>query len=169
MTKFLSSFDLSNIVKSFKYEDPQTVSDELDRRLYLWDTLYYFDWMVLGETAVRKTDDLDKRDFAVTCQQDHIVVTSDGDLFKIKIHVGVEYGVTNYDEFKSIINHYKVEQGSKPIVNCDLVEELKCREYVKAIELEEIVCHRPKKLLKKAYEKGVISLDKLLDKVGMFN
>ena len=39
---------------SFKYEDVQTVYDELDRRLYLWDTFYYFDWMVLGETAVRK-------------------------------------------------------------------------------------------------------------------
>ena len=169
MTKFLSSADLRNIVKSFKYEDPQTVRDELDRRLYRWDTSYYHDFMVLGETAVRKTDELDKRDFAVTRQQDHIVVTSDGDLFKIKIHVGVEYGVTNYDEFKAIINHYKVEHGSKPIVNCDLVEELKCREYVKAIELEEIVYHRSKGILKKAYEKGVISLDTLLDKISMFD
>ena len=170
---FFSSSDLRNIVMSFKYEDVQTVYDELDRRLYLWDTFYYFDWMVLGETAVRKTDELDKRDFAVVRQQEHIVVTSDGDLFKIKIHIGVEYGVTNYDEFKTIINHYKEEHGSKPIVDCDLAEELKCRAYVKTVELEEIeyyrINHRIKKILKNAYEKGVISLDTLLDKVGMLD
>ena len=162
MAKFLSSDDLRNIVKSFKNEDIQTVYDELFRRLYYCETFYYFDWMVLGETAVRKTDEMDKRDFAVIRQQDYIVVTTDVDLFKIKIHVGVEYGITNYYEFKAIINHYKESHGFSPTVNCDLVEELKCRTYVKTIELEEMTkdneYYRLKKILKRAYENGLILL-----------
>ena len=173
---FFSSSDLRNIVKSLKHEDLKTVREELDHGVSLESVFYDYEWMALGETSARRAL-ASSSDFAVLRREDYIAVTSDGDLFKIKINVGMEYGVTNYDEFKAIINHYKETHGFSAIVNKNLMEELKCREYVKTVELEEMTqkngyCvseENHTEILKHAYEKGVISRDTMLDKISMFD
>lgn len=177
MAKFLSSDDLRNRVLTYKHEDLLTVFDELTRGLYLYSTFSQFDWMTLGETMARKTKDFEEADYFALCQQVYFAVTTDGDFFKISVNIGIEYGLTDYDEFKAIINQYHEWYGKNPNVPVDLAEELKCRLYVKAIELEEVTMKNGYWLskdelmcvLKGAYKKGVISIDTALDKMDLFD
>ena len=155
MTNFLSSADLINIVKSFKHEDLLKVREELDNGVY---TFFKVDYLALR-------------------QQDYIVVTSDGCLFKIKIYFGTKYDVPNYDDFAVAIAQYRKTHGKKPTIYGDLAKELKCKTYIKMVELEEITKkngywlnkQKLREILKGAYKKGVISLDTMLDKMEMFD
>lgn len=177
MAKFLSSDDLRNRVLTYKHEDLQTVFDELNGGLYLYSTFSQFDWMSLGETMAQRTDNFAGADYFALRHQEYFVVTADGDLFKISVNVGIEYGLTDYDEFKAIINQYHEWYDKNPNVSVDLAEELKCRTYVKAIELEEVTMKNGYWLskdelmcvLKGAYKKGVISIGTALDKMDLFD
>lgn len=177
MAKFLSSDDLRNRVLTYKHEDLQTVIKELNDGLYLYEVFSRYDWMTLGETMARKTKDFEEADYFALCHQVYFAVTTDGDLFKISVNVGIEYGLTDYDEFKAIINQYHEWYDNNPNVSVDLAEELKCRTYVKAIELEEVMvmdCHwlirqDLVEFLKGAYKKGVIAFDTALAKMGFFD
>ena len=177
MAKFLSSDDLRNRVLTYKHEDLQTVIKELNDGLYLYEVFSRYDWMTLGETMARKTKDFEEADYFALCHQDYFVVTTDGVLFKIGINIGIEYGLTDYDEFKAIINQYHEWYDKNPNIPVDLAEELMCRTYVKAIELEEVMVmyghwlirHDLVEFLKGAYKKGVISIDTALAKMGFFD
>lgn len=178
MTKFLSSVELDKVLMMLStHEDPQTVLDSLDRGLYVDSVTNHFDWMTLGETFVQETDNFFEVDFLALRQQDYVVVTSDGCLFKIKIHFGTKYDMPNYDDFAVAITQYRKTHGKKPTIYGDLAKELKCKTYVKMVEPEEITKkngywlnkQKLREILKGAYNKGVISLDTLLDKMEMFD
>lgn len=177
MTKFLSAYDLRSRAIKFDDRDIQLPLSKINGCLYLDSAQNWYDWMVLGETEARKTYNFDEIDFIALRKQDHVVVTTDGCLFKIKIRIEMEYGVDGYDEFKALVNQYHEKYGSKPIIADSLVNEFKCKAIVTSSKLEEMTKENGywmnkqelKEILKGAYEKGVISLDTMLDKIGMFD
>lgn len=176
MAKFLSSVDLRKCAITFE-DDVQLPLTELNGCLYVDSVHNWYDWMTFGETEARKTDNFDEIDFLAHRQQDCVVVTSDGCLFKIKIRFEMEYGVTGYDEFKKVINQYREQYGAHPIIYSNLVREYKCKALITSSKLEEMTKENGywmnkqelKEILKGAYKKGVISLDTMLDKMSMFD
>lgn len=177
MTKFLSAYDLRSRAIKFDDRDIQLPLARINGCLYLDSVQNWYDWMVLGDTEARKTNHFDEIDFIALRKQDHVVVTTDGCLFKIKIRIEMEYGVDGYDEFKALVNQYHEKYGLKPIIADRLVDEFKCKAIVTSSKLEEMTKENGywmnkqelKEILKRAYEKGVISIDTMLDKIGMFD
>lgn len=177
MTKFISAFDLRSRAIKFDDRDIQLPFARIKGCLYFDSVQNRYDWMSLGETEARKTDNLDEMDFIALRQQDYVAVTTDGWLFKIKIRIEMEYGVDGYDEFKALVNQYHEKHGSKPIIDNSLVDEFKCKAIVTSSKLEEMRKENGywmnkqelKEILKRAYEKGVISIDTMLDRIGMFD
>ena len=177
MTKFLSAFDLRSRAIKFDDGDVQLPLPERKGWIYTDSVHNWYDWMTLGETEARKTDNFDEMDFLALRQQDYVVVTTDGWLFKIKIRYELEYGVDGYDEFKALIKQYREQHGMRPSISINLVKEFKCKARITSSKVEEMRKENGywmnkqelKEILKNAYEKGVISIDTMLDRIGMFD